>query len=155
MGARRAAFGKRVIGGDRMQPSAQAERIDPAPDGETDGEGAWVATCPRSALDGVGARGFEPRPHFAVFILVREGQVRAFRDLCPHYGRTRLAWKRDAYLTADNARILCSAHGAEFDPITGNCIVGACLGQRLAAVPVRVTDEMVELWVPATIARTL
>ncbi|MGX9353541.1 Rieske (2Fe-2S) protein (plasmid) [Shimia sp. W99] len=142
-----------------MQSSAQSQTVAPAgrdAHGTADGAGAWIATCPRSALDGAEARGFEPRHRFAVIVLECAGEVRAYRDLCPHYGKTRLAWKRDAYMTGDNARILCSAHGAEFDPITGDCVVGACLGQRLASVPVRLTDDdIVELWVPAAPSLTL
>jgi nitrite reductase/ring-hydroxylating ferredoxin subunit len=44
---------------------------------------------------------------------VRRGeQLHAWRDACPHFGDTPMAWRKDAYLNGDATRIVCHAHGA-------------------------------------------
>ncbi|MFG1292049.1 Rieske (2Fe-2S) protein [Xanthobacter versatilis] len=68
----------------------------------------------------------------------RNGVLRAFRDACPHYGDTPLAWRAGAYLNAGRDRIVCAAHGAEFDIETGRCVLGAALGLSLEMVSVTV-----------------
>ncbi|UBM09365.1 Rieske (2Fe-2S) protein [Cupriavidus metallidurans] len=67
--------------------------------------------------------------------------VKAWRDACPHYGDTPMAWRKDAYLNKDGTRIVCHAHGAQFDLETGECVIGPCLGQALTPVPIVVSDE--------------
>jgi nitrite reductase/ring-hydroxylating ferredoxin subunit len=49
-----------------------------------------------------------------------------------------MAWRKDAYMSADGSRIVCHAHGAEFLPDTGLCVRGPCLGKRLSPVPIAV-----------------
>lgn len=85
-----------------------------------------------------GARGF---PSLGIFALRNKGRVHAWRDACPHYGDTPLAWRRDAYLNADGSRIVCGAHGAQFEPDTGLCTLGPCLGQSLTRVAVSVAAD--------------
>jgi nitrite reductase/ring-hydroxylating ferredoxin subunit len=94
-----------------------------------------VSLCAASALPEGGARGF---PASGIFVVRHRGQVHGWRDACPHYGDTPLAWRRDAYLNADATRIVCSSHGAQFLPDSGLCTLGPCLGQSLTRVPVQV-----------------
>ena len=98
---------------------------------------APVILCAASELAEGAARGF---PAIGIFILRRQGRLHAYRDACPHYGDTPLAWRRDAYLNADGSRIVCAAHGAQFEPDTGLCVLGPCLGQSLAPVKVALDD---------------
>lgn len=94
---------------------------------------ATVRLCAASELPEGSAKGFAQLGLFAVRF---QGDVHAYKDACPHYGNTPLAWRQDAYLNADGTRIVCAAHGAQFEPDTGLCVVGPCLGQFLRAVPV-------------------
>jgi nitrite reductase/ring-hydroxylating ferredoxin subunit len=50
-----------------------------------------------------------------------------------------MAWRKDAYLNAAGDRIVCAAHGAQFDIESGVCTLGPCLGQRLQPVALIVT----------------
>lgn len=75
-----------------------------------------------------------------MFAVRRNGVVRVWRDRCPHVG-SPLPWRKDAYLNAARDRIVCAAHGAHFEVETGLCILGACLGQSLEAVPFVLTLE--------------
>lgn len=83
------------------------------------------------------ARGFDPqRTGQATVFVVRQGtQLRAWRDACPHHD-TPLPWRRDAYLDASGRHIVCAAHGALFDPLTGTCTLGPCLGDALTPVAI-------------------
>ncbi len=99
---------------------------------------ATLQLCAQSELLEGCARGF---PEHGIFIVRHTGQVYAWRDACPHYGDTPLAWRRDAYLNVDGTRIVCAAHGAQFEPDTGLCIIGPCLGQALIRVPIVLTDK--------------
>lgn len=91
--------------------------------------------CAISELQEGSALGFAA---LGMFVVRHAGQVRGWRDACPHYGDTRLAWRKDAYLNADGSRIVCAAHGAQFALDSGLCTLGPCLGQSLTAVPVQV-----------------
>ena len=95
------------------------------------------------------ARGFAPWPgaRKQVIVLRRGGRLFGWLDSCPHYqGGTPMAWKRNGYLNAARTRLICFSHGAEFDPETGECTLGPCLGKRLRAMPViEDTDGMVRL----------
>lgn len=83
-----------------------------------------------------------------IFLVKRNGEIFAYYDICPHYGRTRLAWKKDAYLTADGSSVQCSAHGAKFRISDGVCKIGPCMGQRLTSVAINIRDGAV--WIEAT-----
>jgi nitrite reductase/ring-hydroxylating ferredoxin subunit len=99
------------------------------------------ALCRLDALAEGASRGFDPegRGQPSVFVVRRGGAVHAYADSCPHHG-TPMAWRRDAYLNAAGDRIVCAAHGAQFEIDTGLCVLGPCLGDRLSPVPWRLSD---------------
>ncbi|GLU33235.1 Rieske (2Fe-2S) protein [Trinickia caryophylli] len=90
-----------------------------------------------------GSRGFDPagRGRDTLLIVRRGDDVFAYLDACPHYGNTPMAWRKDAYLNGDGTRIVCHAHGAQFDIATGVCLSGPCLGQRLTPLETTVADN--------------
>jgi nitrite reductase/ring-hydroxylating ferredoxin subunit len=102
---------------------------------------AAVFLCRLDELPDGESRGFDPDGTGQdSVLLVRCGDaVHAWRDSCPHHGGTPMAWRKDAYLNAARTRIVCAAHGAQFDIETGICTLGPCLGQALQPVDVTVT----------------
>ncbi len=67
-------------------------------------------------------------------ILVRaDGMVRAYLNSCPH-ACVRLDWKPDDFRDYTGEYLLCSMHGALFEPTTGHCFAGPCRGSRLVAL---------------------
>ena len=67
-------------------------------------------------------------------ILVRKGGfVRAYLNSCPHAG-VRLDWRPDDFRDYTGEFLLCSLHGALFEPSTGHCFAGPCRGGRLVAL---------------------
>jgi nitrite reductase/ring-hydroxylating ferredoxin subunit len=101
---------------------------------------AGVRLCSLAEIPEGGARGFASQVCGPLFAVRRNGAVRVWRDRCPHWG-TPLPWRKDAYLNRGGDRIVCAAHGAQFETESGLCILGACLGQSLEAVPFVLTTE--------------
>ncbi|GJI86973.1 Rieske (2Fe-2S) protein [Duganella hordei] len=93
------------------------------------------------------ARGFDPlgSGQDSVLVVRQGGRLHAYRDLCPHYGDTPMAWRRHAYLNAERSHIVCAAHGALFEIDGGACVRGPCLGQALTPVTIAV-NAAGEVW---------
>jgi nitrite reductase/ring-hydroxylating ferredoxin subunit len=98
-----------------------------------------------SELPDGGSRGFDPlgTGRDTVFIVRRGADLYGWRDACPHLGNqgSPMAWRKDAYLNHSGTRVVCHAHGAQFDPVTGVCLLGPCLGQALTSVPVHIDES--------------
>jgi nitrite reductase/ring-hydroxylating ferredoxin subunit len=57
------------------------------------------------------------------------GAVRAYVNICPH--RAQPVDVGDGRLWLPSGEIECQAHGARFDPRTGDCTGGPCNGSAL------------------------
>lgn len=99
---------------------------------------AFVPLCRLEDIPDPGARGFDPtgagRDEF--FVVRRGAELRAYRNDCPHWPGTPMAWRRDGYLSADGGHIVCYAHGARFDIGDGKCLQGPCVGRSLKAIAI-------------------
>jgi nitrite reductase/ring-hydroxylating ferredoxin subunit len=72
-------------------------------------------------------------PAFAIRF---RGVVYAYLNVCAHQ-ELELDWQPGAFFDADRAHLVCSAHGAVYEPDTGRCVGGPCAGAALVPVPVR------------------
>ncbi len=99
-----------------------------------------ILLCHLDELPDGQARGFDPLSagQDSVLVVRRGDRLHGYRDLCPHYGDTPMAWRRHAYLNADGTYIVCAAHGALFEIDGGACVRGPCLGQALTPVKLAV-----------------
>ena len=99
--------------------------------------------CHASDLADGESRGFDPHGsgRDTLFLVRRGERVNAWLDSCPHEPGTPMAWRRHAYLNAARDRIVCHAHGAQFDLDSGVCLLGPCLGQRLTPVDVQLSSD--------------
>jgi len=90
-----------------------------------------------------GARGFDPggTGRDTLFVVRRGTALHGWQDRCPHEGATPLPYRRHAYLNANGTRIVCFAHGAQFDIASGECLIGPCKGDALTKVPLTVTGN--------------
>ncbi len=76
-----------------------------------------------------------------------EGQHFAYINRCPHTGIT-LDWVNNQFFSSDNRYIMCATHGAVFEPPTGECIWGPCLGLSLQSVPVEIEEGRIYARLP-------
>lgn len=72
------------------------------------------------------------------------GRVYAYRNRCAHVG-VELDWQPGRFFDADGMVLICSTHGALYDPRTGECRGGPCRGGGLEPVAVDEVDGYVVL----------
>jgi len=81
------------------------------------------------------------------FALRFDGRVVAYMNRCAHVP-TELDWQPGEFLDMDKRWIICSIHGATYEPADGYCIAGPCRGERLMALDVVERDGQV-YWYPS------
>jgi nitrite reductase/ring-hydroxylating ferredoxin subunit len=88
------------------------------------------------------ARGFDPweEGRDTVVALRWQGQVRVYRNSCPHW-QVPMQYRKDRFMSGDGQHIVCFAHGALFQPDSGLCVQGACLGQSLQRLEASLRDD--------------
>jgi nitrite reductase/ring-hydroxylating ferredoxin subunit len=69
------------------------------------------------------------------FALRFEGRVVSYLNRCAHVP-TEMDWQPGEFLDADRRFILCSIHGAVYEPTNGRCVGGPCGRDRLMAIEV-------------------
>ena len=62
-------------------------------------------------------------------------RVYAYENRCPHLG-VELDWTPGIFYDEAQEYLVCSTHGARFEPDSGKCISGPCVGQFLTALPI-------------------
>jgi len=77
------------------------------------------------------------------FLICYQGQLRAWRNHCPHAG-SPLDWQLGQFFSENGEQLLCHTHGALFDPLSGSCLSGPC-NRGLYPLEFRVTEEGVYL----------
>jgi nitrite reductase/ring-hydroxylating ferredoxin subunit len=87
------------------------------------------------------------------FALRFEGQVVAYLNRCLHVP-TEMDWQPGQFLDSEKRFILCSTHGAAYEPIGGRCVSGPCGRGRLTALWVEERDGQV-YWYPSRDIRPL
>ncbi len=104
--------------------------------------------CPGGALaeGGAGVRFDWPSAggEGKAFAVRFEGKARAYVNRCPHLG-VELDWQPGEFFEESGLYLVCSTHGAIFDPSTGLCVAGPCRGARLEAIAVDERDGLVQL----------
>lgn len=82
------------------------------------------------------------------FALRYEGQVVAYLNRCVHVP-TEMDWQAGEFLDMDRRWIVCSIHGAHYEPTTGRCAAGPCGRGRLTHLDTEERDGQV-WWRPTT-----
>ena len=81
------------------------------------------------------------------FALRFEGHVVAYLNRCLHVP-VEMDWQPGVFLDSEQRFILCSTHGAAYEPADGRCVGGPCGRGRLTAVQVEERDGQV-YWYPS------
>jgi nitrite reductase/ring-hydroxylating ferredoxin subunit len=80
------------------------------------------------------------------FALRFEGRVVAYLNRCVHVP-TELDWLPGEFLDGDHELIICSIHGATYDPRNGRCAGGPCGQGKLTRIDAEERDGLV-YWRP-------
>ena len=81
------------------------------------------------------------------FALRFDGRVVAYLNRCAHVA-AELDWQPGEFLDSGREFILCSIHGAAYEPLSGRCVAGPCGRGRLQMLDV--VEEGGEVrWLPS------
>lgn len=82
----------------------------------------------------------------AGFVLRRGEHHYAYLNRCPHWG-VDLDMGEGRFFSPLVGQIVCRTHGALFEPSTGTCTAGPCLGRSLESFALRLEggDALVEV----------
>jgi nitrite reductase/ring-hydroxylating ferredoxin subunit len=123
----------------------------PAPTAVPAGPGSAEHLCDGRALEERGrARVWDVLEHgqpATAFALRFDGRVVAYLNRCAHVP-AEMDWQPGEFLDADRRWILCSIHGATYEPADGRCVGGPCGRGRLKALSVQERDGQV-YWYPS------
>ena len=86
------------------------------------------------------------------FAVRYDGAVYAFVNRCPHMG-TELDWQPGEFFEEAGVYLLCSTHGAMFEPSTGYCVAGPCRGASLHPIRAEEHDGQVFILEESRVAR--
>jgi nitrite reductase/ring-hydroxylating ferredoxin subunit len=101
--------------------------------------------CASEALpDGGTGVVFELSAHSRGFVVRYCGTARAYVNRCPHAG-TELDWQPGEFFEETGLYLMCSTHGALFEPSSGYCVAGPCRGASLEPLAIRERDGQVIL----------
>jgi len=81
------------------------------------------------------------------FVVNHEGRFRAYVNRCPHVGTPLDLWPNE-FFAEDGRALICSTHGALYEPLSGRCTAGPCLGDRLAALPLALDGDTLVVRLP-------
>jgi nitrite reductase/ring-hydroxylating ferredoxin subunit len=81
------------------------------------------------------------------FALRFDGQVVAYMNRCAHVP-TEMDWQPGQFLDLDKRWIICSIHGAVYEPADGHCVAGPCIGGRLMRIDTKEREGTV-YWYPS------
>ncbi|HMC16161.1 MAG TPA: Rieske 2Fe-2S domain-containing protein [Albitalea sp.] len=81
------------------------------------------------------------------FVMRFDGKVVAYLNRCVHVP-TEMDWQPGEFLDSAREFILCSIHGAAYDPGSGRCVAGPCGRGKLTMLHVEERDGEV-YWYPS------
>ena len=77
------------------------------------------------------------------FLVWFDGQVRCYQNVCRHIPIT-LDYGDGRFFNSEGTHLVCQTHGATYEPLTGQCIAGPCVGAFLKPLPVELIGD--EIW---------
>lgn len=78
-------------------------------------------------------------PHASGFVVRYNNKAYAYVNQCQHVP-VELDWNEGQFFTATQDYLICATHGAQYEPDTGKCVYGPCVGRNLTSLPVTEQD---------------
>lgn len=69
-----------------------------------------------------------------------QGNHFAYVNRCPHVGLS-MDWLDNQFFTVDGRYLMCANHGAVFEPPSGECVWGPCVGASLQSLALEIIDD--------------
>lgn len=79
---------------------------------------------------------------FEALLINCQGKFFAYTNRCPHVGLA-LDWVDNQFFTVDSRYLMCANHGAVFEPSTGECVWGPCVGASLQKLALHFDGEKI------------
>jgi nitrite reductase/ring-hydroxylating ferredoxin subunit len=79
---------------------------------------------------------------FEALLIKCQEEIFAYVNRCPHIGLT-LDWVDNQFFTVDSRYLMCANHGAVFEPATGECVWGPCVGASLEKLVLNIEGEKI------------
>lgn len=100
----------------------------------------WQPLCQSADLEEGGAAVLFDVQEFGqtiqAFAVRYDNVAVAYLNRCAHVP-TAMDWQEGQFFDQDKRFIICSIHGALYDPPTGQCVGGPCPGAKLHAIELR------------------
>ena len=77
------------------------------------------------------------------FVALFEGRVVAYENVCRHVPIT-LDYGDVRFFNGEESHFVCQTHGATYEPLSGRCVAGPCVGASLKPLAVELRGE--EIW---------
>jgi nitrite reductase/ring-hydroxylating ferredoxin subunit len=74
------------------------------------------------------------------FAVKHHGHVHAYLNQCAHVAM-EMDWQAGQFFDFDAQYLMCATHGAQYEPATGLCIAGPCIGKSLKPVSIVFYDN--------------
>ena len=81
-----------------------------------------------------------------------DGDLYAYANRCRHVALS-LDWVENQFFTEDGRFLICANHGALYEPTSGECVWGPCVGASLQRVLLEVEGEKVYARCPTAVER--
>lgn len=85
------------------------------------------------------------------FAVKHDRNIYAYINRCPH-NSSRLDWVPGEVFDESGRHLICATHGAIFEPGTGKCVNGPCVGQSLLSLSVKVEHQNIYVEIPSALA---
>lgn len=82
--------------------------------------------------------------HIHCFVVMTNGCPEGYVNECAHR-QLELDWNPGKFFDLEQRFLVCSTHGALFDPVSGACLSGPCVGNSLHKLDLQTDDEQVFL----------
>jgi len=83
------------------------------------------------------SEGGENQSGFIVFV---GAKYYAYKNKCQHLS-VELDWDNNNFFEEEGRFIVCATHGAIYDPSSGKCLMGPCVGKKLETLNLKVLED--------------
>lgn len=106
----------------------------------------WICKSEDLISEGNGIRFLLPElgERITGFLVRYSGKAYAYVNQCAHIP-VELDWNEGDFFNPTREYLICATHGAHYEPHTGLCVLGPCMGKRLRPIAVYEQNGNIEI----------